>query len=134
MLGNMFGATDIPVLEELVNFSQARHNVLAGNIANIDVPGYRTRDLSIEKFQARLKRAIESRSVGAEYASPGIANDAALEDVSENMQNILYHDESNVGVEEQVTAITKNQMQHNLALTIMNSQFRLLQAVVSERA
>ena len=50
------------------------------------------------------------------------------------MNNILYHDDSNVGLEQQVAAITKNHMQHNLALTILNSQFRLLQTAVSERA
>ena len=37
-------------------------------------------------------------------------------------------------MEFQVTEMVKNQLQHNTALTIMNSQFRLLQAVISERA
>ena len=48
-------------------------------------------------------------------------------------KTILYHDESNVGVEFQVTEMVKNQMQHNLALSIMNNQFRLLQTAISER-
>jgi hypothetical protein len=30
--------------------------------------------------------------------------------------------------------MVKNQMQHNLALTLMSSQFRLFQAAISERA
>jgi flagellar basal-body rod protein FlgB len=50
------------------------------------------------------------------------------------MQSILMHDDSNVGLEQQVAAISKNQMQHNLALTIMNAQFRQLQTAISERA
>ena len=36
--------------------------------------------------------------------------------------------------EQQVAAITKNHMQHNMALSVLNSQFRLLQSAVSERA
>jgi flagellar basal-body rod protein FlgB len=54
--------------------------------------------------------------------------------VRDGLNNILYHDKSNVGLEQQVAEITKNHMQHNLALTILNSQFRLLQTAVSERA
>ena len=57
----MFQSTTIPVLQEVVSFSQARHAVLAGNIANIDTPGYQARDLSVEDFQARLKQAIDDR-------------------------------------------------------------------------
>ena len=58
MTSGLFQATTIPVVEQAVNFSQARHNVLAGNVANIDTPGYRARDLSVEVFQQRLKEAI----------------------------------------------------------------------------
>jgi flagellar basal body rod protein FlgB len=39
-----------------------------------------------------------------------------------------------VSIERQVAEITKNQTEHNLALAVMNSQFRLLQVAISERA
>ena len=61
MFENLFDSTTIPVLQEMVNFNQARHTVLAGNIANMDTPGYKVRDLSVEDFQSRLKQAIEER-------------------------------------------------------------------------
>ena len=48
MYQSIFGSTSIPVLEQTVHFTQARHNVLAGNIANLDTPGYQVRDLSVE--------------------------------------------------------------------------------------
>jgi len=135
MLNEMFANSPIPVLEQLVNFSQSRHKVLASNIANIDTPGYRTRDLSVEKFQDKLKSAIGERDSDASSVSLGdrIHVDP-FDKVREGMNNILYHDDSNVGIEQQVAEITKNHMQHNLALTIINSQFRLLQTAVSERA
>ena len=140
MLNEMFANSPIPVLEQLVNFAQARHGVLSSNVANIDTPGYRTKDLSTDQFQAKLKAAIGERDSGVSSLGAGplatgeqIASDPFAR-VSDNMNNILYHDDSNVGLEQQVAAITKNHMQHNLALTILNSQFRLLQTAVSERA
>ena len=60
MLTGLFQSTTIPALEQVVNFGQARHNVLAGNIANIDTPGYRARDLSTAMFQTRLREALEA--------------------------------------------------------------------------
>jgi len=134
----LFDASSIPVLEQLVNYSQARHNVLAGNIANLDTPGYQVRDLSPRLFQERLREALDRRDQPAaidklgHFGGGGEAS--TLDRVAENLQGILRHDNGNVSMESQVTEMAKNQMQHNLALTIMASQFRLLQAAISERA
>jgi flagellar basal-body rod protein FlgB len=131
----LFSQTTIPVLEQVANFAQARHQVLAGNLANWDVPGYRARDLSPEAFEARLRRAIEHRDQGLSgISSPGQPRPGdPVAEVSEEFQGMLRHDEGNVGIEPQILQIAKNQMQHNLALTIMASQFRLLQTAISER-
>jgi flagellar basal-body rod protein FlgB len=136
MISGLFNSTSVPLLEQVVNFSQARHNVLAGNIANIDTPGYKTRDLSPELFQERLKDALQERndmqrSQGLRGASQHGYD--PLDGVGRNMDSILRHDGVNVSIEGQVTEISKNQVQHNMALAIMNSQFRLLNTAISER-
>ncbi len=136
MLPDLFQSTSVPLLEQVVNFSQARHNVLAGNIANIDTPGYRTRDISPEMFQERLRDALQERdalqrSQGLRAANPDGVDPVA--GMSRNLESILRHDGVNVGIEGQVTEIAKNQVQHNMALAIMNSQFRLLNTAISER-
>ena len=61
MFPELFQSTTIPILEQVANFSQSRHTVLAGNIANLDTPDYKVRDLSVPDFQARLRKAIEER-------------------------------------------------------------------------
>ncbi|MBL8829187.1 MAG: flagellar basal body rod protein FlgB [Planctomycetaceae bacterium] len=137
MIENLFTSTSIPVAEQVAHFAQARHQVLAGNLANIDTPGYRTRDLSVTQFQQRLKQAIVEQQQSPQPESESSRTHASsrpMEKVKEGIGTILHHDDSNVGVEHQVTEIAKNQMQHNLAMTIMGNQFRLLQAAISERA
>jgi flagellar basal-body rod protein FlgB len=130
MLSGLFQSTTIPVLEEVVQFSQARHTVLAGNIANADTPGYQARDLSLEDFQVRLQAATETRRAPAP-GSPGESPKPVLAEVAKNSQAILRHDLGNVSMEAQVTEMVKNQMQHNTAITIMAAQFRMLQAAIS---
>ena len=136
MLNSLFESTTIPVLEQVVDFAQSRHEVLAGNIANMDTPGYRVRDLSPEVFERRLKEAIASKESGrpTPVAFDGAnSRQSRLSEVSDSVKGILYHDDSNDSLEQQVAELSKNQMQHSLALSIMTSQFRLLQTAISER-
>ena len=139
MFPSLIGSTTIPILEQVVGFTQARHEVLAGNVANADVPGYKTRDLSPELFEKNLQKAIEGRERQATSRSPGelVADGDRYQDFSDvkkSFKNILYHDKSDVSMEKQIVEISKNQSRHNLALAIMTNQFRLLQAAISERA
>jgi flagellar basal-body rod protein FlgB len=113
MFEQIFSGSTIPVLEQVVNFTQAT-----------------------DTFQARLKEAIEARddagkSVSGSQTQP--TREEALADVRESMHTLLYHDESNDGLEQQVTEIAKNQGQHSTAIALMRSQFSLLQAAISER-
>ncbi len=147
MLSSLFNSSTVPVLEQVVNFTQARHGVLAGNIANLDTPGYKTRDISPAQFQKRLKEAVESRrqttqsptyAINAQLAGRSPMTGSAtghdgMNEVRESVKSILHHDDSNVSIEQQVTEISKNQGQHNLAISLMTAQFRLLRAAITER-
>jgi flagellar basal-body rod protein FlgB len=136
MIGRLFDATTVPVLEQVVAFTQARHNVLAGNVANMDTPGYKVRDLSTTAFQERLKEAVsvghtsESLSPGGDYAEE---REAAMDEVRKSFHTLLYHDQSNDTLETQVNELNKNLGQHHLAISVLRSQFALLQTAVSLR-
>ncbi len=147
MFDGMFDNSTLPVLEQVVTFTQARHGVLAGNIANLDTPGYKSRDLSPEAFHERLKNAIEDRRDAAQPApaSPYAPYEVQMRrapreaasdfgKVTESLSGILRHDENNTSMEKQVTEIAKNHATHNLALSLMTAQFRLLRAAITERA
>jgi len=152
MLSTLFGTSSVPLLEQVVNFTEARHGVLAGNIANIDTPGYKTRDLSPELFQEKLKEAVEASHATTapaygygnygNFASPQSTNAisrvdrsfAAFDKVKDSYKSILRHDGVNVSIENQINEVVKNQQEHNLAVGILANQFRLLRAAISERA
>ena len=136
MLNSLFGNSTLPVLEEATWFTQARHGVLASNIANIDTPGYQVRDLSPQEFEKRLREALEVRdrpqvSLGTGELTQG--GDGAIRKVRESLRTVMHHDGTDVGIEQQVTELNKNQFLHSLAISLMASQFRLLQTAVSER-
>lgn len=142
MLDSMFANSTLPMLEQVVGFTQARHGVLAGNIANLDTPGYRTRDLSPIEFQEQLKKAIEEhhaereRPIYPSHAPTPTVERSPTEFFAKEEQpfkGMLRHDDNNSSLEYQVTEIAKNHAQHNLALSLMTAQFRLLRAAITER-
>ncbi len=152
MLSTLFHNSTVPLLEQVVNFTEARHGVLAGNIANLDTPGYTTRDLSPELFQEKLREAVEAShtSTTQTYGYGNYGNNMAMqsagpvgrvdsnfdafEHVKDSYKSILRHDGVNVSMENQINQLVKNQQEHNMAVGILSNQFRLLRAAISERA
>ncbi len=140
MLNQMFANSTAPLLEQVVNFTEARHGVLAGNIANLDTPGYKTRDLSPQLFQEQLKDALEAQrqspgqtSLGEMSSTGSRGSYEQLAKVDDSLTGMLRHDDNNASLEQQVTQISKNQAQHNLAINLMAQQFRLLRTAINER-
>jgi len=136
MMPGIFHNTAIPVLEEVVTFSEKRHELLASNLANMDTPGYKTRDLSQDAFHEALKGAIKARDRNRQPLDddvPGSAPSHEMQKVKDSLKHILYHDGSDVSLEHQVAELSKNQYMHNMAISIMMSQFRTLETAISER-
>ncbi len=153
MLNSLFNSTTVPLLEKVAMFGERRHDVLAGNLANIDTPNYKTRDLSVDDFQAALKSAVERMSepklqslgqvpvVGNQVVTtnPG---DPSMQQMFPNelfqaidaaASNITFQDGGNRSVEHEVMEMTKNSMLQNFAVELMVAQMNMLQAVISER-
>ncbi len=139
MFSSWLSNSSLPALEQTAVFSQQRHQLLAGNLANLDTPDYKTRDLSLSEFQTQLKAATNPSKPGATNYVPGkgqqpITQQQALEKTRDVSKQILYHDGGDVSLEEQVTEISKNQIMHNTAIALMRSQFQTLQVAIRESA
>lgn len=116
----------LTALTQTLRFTERRHSVLASNLANMDTPGYQTADLSVDSFQ---------RALSDQYASGRVqrdADDAPIHQVRDAAEQILYHDGSDVSVEQQVTQISKNQALHSTAITLLRHQMSQLQMAIGE--
>lgn len=133
MLNSLLNQTALPALEQTVGFAARRHALLASNLANMDTPGYQTRDLSVQDFRATLKEAIESPTAPpSRYQTPTDVQQANFAKVRDVSKQILFHDGTDISLEQQVTEVSKNQSMHNTAIALMRSQFQTLKAAISE--
>lgn len=145
MLNGLLQSTTIPLLEKAAEFGERRHEVLVGNVANVETPGYRTQDLSVEDFQQALSQAIELRHrqlSPSETAMTGDEQVAEFETVfgsqldhafEASPQNVTFQDGGNRSIEHEVTEMTKNLSRQRMAIDVMNAQMDMLRMVISER-
>lgn len=136
MLPQLFDSTMVPLLEQVARFSERRQEVLAGNIANIDTPEYRRRDLPVEAFHSALQRACTG------CAAPGGSStelkahfpDELFRAVEPRAANITFQDGNDRNIEREVMEMTKNALLQSFAVEMLAAQFSMLETVASERA
>lgn len=137
MLEPLLNSTTLPMLEKLAVFGERRHEVLSGNIANIDTPGYKTRDLPVDDFQQALRSAVMSRH----RPSPGNPSSAVESQFPQELfgaieaqpKHLTFQDGGNRSIEHEVMEMTKNSMLQGFALDLLTAQLRLLETVIQER-
>lgn len=141
MLNGLLNSTNVPLLEQLTAFGERRQEVLAGNVTNIDTPGYRRRDLPVEEFQEALTNAIENRrqTTTSRYAAPTEDPNALFGKGlhvarTADPSNALFQDGAERSVEADMLTMSKNLMMQNFAVELMTSQLNLLGSVIREQA
>jgi flagellar basal-body rod protein FlgB len=120
------------LLGRSLNLRASRHDVLSSNIANIETPGYRARDI---KFEEELRKADGgARSTVLASTHPGhIAPDTGR---SSNPEVFMVSndsgslDQNSVGVDSQMVKLSANSMMYSVAARFMKYKFaRLMTAI-----
>ena len=116
------------LLEQVVNFASQRHKLILDNIANVDTPGYRQKDLSVERFGSMLRQRVDERRR---------SGSASFDDISSSVENpirgILFHDGNNRSMEQLATDMAKNAMMHNLAIELLRKHFQQMDMALKEK-
>lgn len=146
MINHIFDTSTIPLLQRAAAFAEKRHEVLAGNVANLSTPDYKMRDLPVASFQATLREAISQRQ---NPDSPGVGNwvyasERAVDPeklftpdlfqaIEAAPKNLTFQDGNNRSIENQAIEMSKNSLMQQVAIELMTIQMNRLQAVISER-
>lgn len=131
-----------PTLDAMLSFTEAQHRVLAENIANIDTPGYKAQHLDPKRFQKALAGAIAERH---ETRSTGLTIDGTQEfeqrpngtlkfkPSEEPAQNVLFHDQTNARIEQQMALLAENGMMHQAATELLAGNYQTMMKAIRGR-
>lgn len=130
------------ILKQAAIFGEKRHDVLVGNVANIDTPTYKTRDLDTEGFQNALAATIHTRreprvpqiASTHPYLTPNsLPRNSVDNPILAKPRNITFQDGNNRSIENEMAELSKNMMRQSFLIEVLSSQFAQLEAVISER-
>ena len=125
--------TDTSMTEALGRFLDvdvARYKLITVNLANIDTPGYHTRDLD---FRAELQRAAaEDSGIEEGGMEEGGLSSASFSPVSRPVRGLMERpDGNNVSVERESLLLAEAQMKFNLGVQLLKDQFHLISAAIN---
>jgi flagellar basal-body rod protein FlgB len=135
----LFGDS-IPAIESVLSFANQRHAVLLNNVANVDTPGFRSKDVPEADFQKSLRAALESRRSNTEPLELGSGlnlrrtADGGFEAVPvESDGGVMRNDGNNVAVDQEMSKLLKNAMTMQVFNRMLANQFQTLGLAIRGR-
>ena len=108
----------------------AKQAVSAGNLANIDTPGYRTRDASFgDLLDGQVKKL--SMSITNEKQLPGAGADGGAQ-ASEAEGLDSRRDGNNVQLDRELLTMTRASADFSAAQAALSAKFRLIRFAINE--
>ncbi|HTZ95477.1 MAG TPA: hypothetical protein VMB18_03700 [Terriglobales bacterium] len=106
-------------LARVLDLSAARSELVMSNMANIDTPGYRTRDIN---FRQELERAAD-----------GSFDYAAFSPAVHTVQGLVERpDGNNVSLEREGLLLADTQLRFNAATQLLRDRFKMLNSAIHE--
>ena len=123
---SMIDTATTETLSQFLDVDVARYKLIASNLANIDTPGYRARDLD---FRAELQRAAAQANIN----SDGNFVEVGFAPVAKRVRGLLERPDGNdVSLERESLLLADAQMKYNLGIQLLKDEFhRIAQAINS---
>jgi len=107
-------------LHKILQVANARHKVLASNIANAETPGYKARDI---KFGDSLGKQMSLLKTDSKHMNSTNGSGADGRIVVKN--NPSWGDRNNVEINVEVAKMQENAISHAAAIKILNSKIKM---------
>jgi len=139
MFDLLFENTSLPVLEQVMAFSELRQQVLAHNVANINTPGFRQTDLPVGQFTEALDEAIRRRDGETPHrfkvrSTRDIEFGPRLKARSRPINGLMnYYDGSDRSIDHLQNEMLKNAIWHEAAAKLFAHQAEQLETAIRER-
>jgi flagellar basal-body rod protein FlgB len=118
-----------PLLEQWLQFTDKRAELLGEDVVNASTPGYIQKDLSVGEFQ----KALAAKQDEAESSGPGNTDFSDVPMDQTNPSSMLFHDGNNRSMEQLMTDQAKNALMHNVAVELLRRQFATLSMALTEK-
>lgn len=125
---NIYGST-ISLLEQGLNFSSNKGKAISQNIANIDTPNYKAKNVSfkdtLQNVQQNSITAYQTNDLHINFKSKSSQSGVS------NYSNFRYRQDGNgVDMDKEQADLAANQIYYNALIDRLNGKFGTLQNVI----
>jgi flagellar basal-body rod protein FlgB len=123
-MSSMIDTSMTEALGRFLDVDVARYKLITMNMANIDTPGYKTRDLD---FRGELRRAAMASASGEDDGISTISSPLARP-----VHGLLERpDGNNVSLERESLLLAETQMKFNLGVQLVKDQFHTISLAIN---
>jgi flagellar basal-body rod protein FlgB len=116
------------ILHRLLNATNMRHKAISSNLANVDTPGYKAKDV---KFGNLLGKTMKLMTTDSKHVGGGENNQVNGKLVVQD--DLSWGDKNNVELNVEVAKMTENSLFHNAAIKILSSKIKMYKAAIRSR-
>ena len=126
---NLFNDT-IRTLEKSLDYSTAKNRAISENIANVDTPNYKMKDVVFKDvLNNNLSGSTTMKNTDPRHFS--IDTDAGQSfQTSVRNQTMYNHNGNNVDVDKEMAELAKNQIYYQAIVDRLNGKFSSIQTVI----
>lgn len=131
MANNLFGS--VGLLQNGLNTSWLRGEVINNNIANADTVGYKASEVEFEDVFSKALSGDTSGTMtttNARHISNGSSVENVQASVVQEPEGSIRYDGNNVDAEHEQAEMAKNTLEYYTLVSKMNSEFRKLDSAI----
>jgi flagellar basal-body rod protein FlgB len=115
----------LSTLESYLKLTTTREKAISANMANVDTPGYRTRDIN---FESELKQAISRPAMQTTDGSQPLQ----LLPVVRQVQGLMERPDGNdVSLDREGLLMAETQLQFQLGIQLVKNEFHLMLSAIN---
>ncbi len=124
MIEKLFSSENYAMSKTMLDVATARHEALAGNIANVSTPGYRRVDVT-KTFLQELQQQFKAGEVGQPIRQAAIGIDPAARSIR--------GDGNNVELDTELLQLGANGMQYEMLTNFVSGSLARLKTAITGR-
>jgi flagellar basal-body rod protein FlgB len=112
-------------LESYLRLTTTREQAISANMANVDTPGYHTRDIN---FEGELNRAMNGTVSQSEDGAETVRMSPVVQEVPGLMER---PDGNNVSLDREGLLMSETQLQYQIGIQLIKHQFHQMLSAIS---
>ena len=133
MIEQLFSGGTYQAVKHMLDLSAQRHEVLAGNVANVETPGYKRLDLdktNVTSFQAQMAAAAHTGDFT--HVSSPMAQTARV--TTDAAARSTRQDGNNVEIDKELLSLSQNTTEYGVMTEFASNSLKCLKMAITGQA